>query len=86
MRIDLVLKYLCLAKSRSIARALCDQGRVRLNGDVARASATVHAGDRVTIRYAERTLEIDVLEVPERQASRPEAPRHYRVVAGAAEP
>lgn len=86
MRIDLVLKYLCLAKSRSIARALCDQGRVRLNGDVARAAATVHAGDRVTIRYAERTLEIDVLEVPERQASRPEAPRHYRVVAGAAEP
>lgn len=85
MRIDLVLKYLCLAKSRSIAKSLCDEGRVRVNDAVARAAATIHPGDRVAIRLAERTLEVEILEVPERQASRAEAPRYYRVIAGAAD-
>lgn len=81
MRIDLVLKYLCLAKSRSIAKNLCDEGRVLINGKPAQASSTIHAGDRVRMRLGERTLEVEILDVPGNQASKPDAPRHYRVLS-----
>jgi len=81
VRIDLVLKYLCLAKSRSIAKSLCDEGRVSINGSAARAAATVHPGDRVRVRFAERALEIELLEVPAKQASKPDAPRFYRILS-----
>ena len=67
MRIDLVLKYLCLAKSRSSAKALCDRGAVLVNGDTARASSVIHPGDR-----------IEIIEVPQRQASKAEAPAYYK--------
>jgi ribosomal 50S subunit-recycling heat shock protein len=80
MRIDLVLKYLCLARSRSAAKSLCDEGRVQINGETARAASIVHAGDRVRVRLAERTLEVEVVDVPARQASKAEAPRHYRAL------
>ena len=80
MRIDLVLKYLCLAKSRSAAKALCDEGRVQINGSAARAAATVRAGDSITIRWPERVLTIQLVEVPQKQASKSDAPDSYRVV------
>jgi ribosomal 50S subunit-recycling heat shock protein len=81
VRIDLVLKYLCLAKSRSAAKSLCDDGRVQVNGAAARAASIVHAGDRIRIRFAEKTLEVEIVDVPARQASKAEAPRHYRLLA-----
>jgi ribosomal 50S subunit-recycling heat shock protein len=80
MRLDLVLKFLCLAKSRSAAKVLCDHGDVKVNGGVARAATIVHAGDVVAIHAPERALTVELLEVPAKQASKADAPRHYRVV------
>jgi ribosomal 50S subunit-recycling heat shock protein len=80
MRLDLVLKFLCLAKSRSAAKVLCDHGDVSINGAVARAASTVHSGDVIAIRAPERALTVEVLDVPGKQTSKAEAPRHYRVV------
>jgi len=82
MRLDLVLKFLCLAKSRSAAKVLCDAGDVLINGAVARTAATVHAGDVIAIRAPERALTVEILDVPGKQASKADAPRHYRVVTG----
>jgi ribosomal 50S subunit-recycling heat shock protein len=81
VRIDLALKHVCLAKSRSIAKALCDEGRVTINGKPAQASTTIRAGDRVRIRFPERPLEIEILDLPLKQASKTDAPRHYRVLS-----
>jgi len=80
VRIDLVLKYLCLAKSRSSAKALCDRGAVLVNGAAARASSTIDPGDRIELRVPERTVHIEIIEVPARQASKAEAPKYYRLV------
>lgn len=80
MRLDIVLKYLCLAKSRSIAKTLCDDGFVHINGAVAWASATVRVGDAIVIRAPGRSLSIKIVEVPARQVGKTDAPRHYRVV------
>ncbi len=80
MRLDLVLKFLCLAKSRSAAKALCDHGEVRINGAEARAASIVRAGDVIAIRASERSITVELLEIPGKQMSKADAPRHYRVV------
>ena len=80
MRIDLVLKYLCLARSRSSAKALCDRGAVLVNGATARAASTIHPGDCIELRVPERTVRIEIIEVPVRQASKAEAPKYYRLM------
>lgn len=80
MRIDLVLKYLCLAKSRSLAKTLCERDAVLLNGEPARSSAAVRPGDRVTIRFPRRDVSVVVEQVPEKQLSKANAVTYYRAV------
>jgi ribosomal 50S subunit-recycling heat shock protein len=80
MRIDLVLKFLCLAKSRSSVKNWCEKGLVLVNGKPARASSTVHPGDQLTIHYPSRTLTIDLRDVPEQQLSKAGAPEFYDIV------
>jgi len=80
VRIDLVLKYLCLAKSRSSAKALCDRGAVLVNGATARAASLIDPGDRIELRVPERTVHIEIIEVPARQTSKTDAPKYYRLV------
>lgn len=80
MRIDLALKYLCLVKSRSIAKHLCEQGRVLVGGATARSSTTVRMGDRVTVHFAHHTLTFRLDEVPRKQLSKSDAPAYYHAV------
>ncbi len=56
MRLDKFLQLSRLVKRRAVANALCDRGRVRLNGNPARASAEVRQGDVITIVQGERRL------------------------------
>ena len=79
-RVDLTLKHLCLAKSRSMAKTLCDAGRVIINGAAARASGKVSPGDRVTIQFHGRTVTVEVADVPEKQLSKAAAPAYYRAI------
>ena len=80
MRLDSLLKALCLVKTRSQGKRGCETGRVRLNGLEAKPSREVHAGDLVEISYPERTLVIEIVEVPARQVPRSRAADCYRVV------
>jgi ribosomal 50S subunit-recycling heat shock protein len=49
MRLDKYLKISRLIKRRTVANEACDNGRVTLNGKVARASAEVKPGDVITM-------------------------------------
>jgi ribosomal 50S subunit-recycling heat shock protein len=80
MRVDLALKYLCLAKSRSSVKTLCDKQALLVNGRPTKASANLHANDRVTIDRGDRTLSVTIVEVPEKQLSKAKAREYYRVV------
>lgn len=80
MRIDLTLKYLCLVKTRSVAKALCDDGRVLLDGNPARPSRIVAAGSRITIRFRARTVTVELTELPRKQLSKSAALDYYRPV------
>ncbi|MDH3214778.1 MAG: S4 domain-containing protein [Candidatus Krumholzibacteria bacterium] len=80
MRIDLVLKYLCLARSRSLVKSLCERNAIWLNGRPAKPSSDLHVKDRVTIETRSGTLTVSVVNVPQKQLSKAVAPTYYEVV------
>lgn len=84
MRIDLLLRSLCLVPTRSQARAACEAGAVLLGGAAVKPSREVRAGDVVQIRRAGKILSVEILEVPERRPSKKEARSCYRVIDASA--
>jgi len=80
MRIDLVLKYLCIAKSRSFVKSMCDRGAVEMGGKAVKSSAAVREGDRITLHYPTKTVTIEIVTVPTKQLSKPKAPEYYREI------
>lgn len=81
MRIDLALKHLCLVKSRSSVKHLCDDGAVRVNDLQAKPSSTVRTGDQITIRFPHRTVTVELLDVPEKQLSKSVSPTYYQMIS-----
>ena len=65
MRLDKYLKVSRLIKRRTVANEACDNGRVLVNGKVAKASQEVKAGDKIEIGLGSRTLAVEVLQVVE---------------------
>ncbi len=80
MRIDLTLKYLCLVKSRSIAKTLCERQSILIDGKPVRPAAAVQAGARITIHFASSTKTVELLAVPEKQLSKSAAVDYYRLI------
>ncbi len=65
MRLDKFLKVSRIIKRRTVANEACDNGRVIVNGKVARASYDVKIGDIIEINFGTRTVKIEVLSVKE---------------------
>jgi ribosome-associated heat shock protein Hsp15 len=80
MRADLLLKSLCLVKTRSQARKGCEEGYVRVGGRSIKPGKEIRVGDVVEVRYPDRALVIEILEVPRGQIPRKERDRFFRVV------
>jgi ribosomal 50S subunit-recycling heat shock protein len=64
VRLDLFLKASRLVLRRSIARQLCDLGRINVNGAAAKASKEIKAGDEIEIIRGEKRTVARVLEIP----------------------
>jgi ribosomal 50S subunit-recycling heat shock protein len=86
VRLDLALKHLCLVKSRSAAKSLCDAGRVLVDGAPARAASTLREGHRLLIQFPRRTIRLEVRVVPERQLSKARSRQCYTVLDTEGEP
>ncbi|MCK4303545.1 MAG: hypothetical protein KAY24_04840 [Candidatus Eisenbacteria sp.] len=84
MRIDRILHWLCLQKSRSLAARECRAGRILFNGEQVRPSRDVHPGDRITILdcLSNREEVVRILEVPQKQLSRKDARTYYEACQG----
>lgn len=83
MRVDQLLHWLCLTKSRSLATRACREGCVRLNGHVVRASHEARVGDRIALQdpMLDRSTELELIDLPAGQLSRREAHAYYRFLA-----
>ena len=69
-RLDAFLKNTGLFKARTQARRACDEGRVMMDGEVARGSRSVRVGARLVVETAGFRVEAEILNIPERPVAR----------------
>lgn len=65
MRLDKFLKVSRLIKRRTLAKEVCEQGRVTVNGSVAKASTSVAEGDDVSIRFGHKRVTVRIRNLKE---------------------
>ncbi len=65
MRLDKYLKVSRLIKRRTVANEACDGERVMVNGRTAKASYDVKIGDILKIRFGQKTVKVEVLDLSE---------------------
>lgn len=63
MRIDKFLKNSRIIKRRTVAKESCDQGRVIINGKIAKPGDEVEVGNIVEIKFGQGIMKIEVLSV-----------------------
>jgi ribosome-associated heat shock protein Hsp15 len=81
MRIDKLLWFLRLAKTRGSAQELVGQGHIRLNGKrVERTAQAVVQGDVLVLPLPRGVMAIEVLALPARRGPASEAQSCYRVL------
>ncbi len=64
LRVDVFLKSSRLVKRRTLAKELCDEGAVLVNGRPSRAGRELAPGDEVTLNLRSRVLSVAVAELP----------------------
>ena len=79
MRLDKWLKVSRLIKRRTVANEACDNQRVMVNGRPVRASYEVKEGDKLELRFGERTVKVEVLVVAD-NVGKNDAAAMYREV------
>jgi len=65
VRLDKWLKVSRIIKRRTLAKEVCDGGRITINGRPAKASSEVKPGDRLVIDFGSRQLQVEVLATPD---------------------
>jgi ribosomal 50S subunit-recycling heat shock protein len=80
MRLDSYLSDTRLIKRRTQAKKACEAGWVLLDGREVKPGKEIRQGQMVTINFAQRTLEVEILDIPQRSIRKEEAKNFYRVV------
>ncbi|WP_436878511.1 RNA-binding S4 domain-containing protein [Mammaliicoccus sciuri] len=79
MRLDKYLKVSRLIKRRTLAKEVSDQGRVKVNGQVAKARTTVSVEDELEIRLGNRIIVVKVTGLSE-HANKENAKTMFEVI------
>lgn len=81
LRIDKLLFFLRIAKSRTLAQGWAEAGHIRINGvRVEKGSYSVHLGDVITLPKGEAVLAVKLLEMPSRRGPPAEAQACYQLI------
>lgn len=80
MRLDKFLKVSRLIKRRTVANKVSDQGRIYVNGVIAKPAKQLKEGDIITIVQADTEIKVKILRVPNNNVSVQEAPTLYEVI------
>ncbi len=81
-RIDQWLWFARIAKSRTLAQALIERGKVRVNRiKIEKTSTTVKPGDVLTLSLGPRVISIEILGIGSRRGPASEAQALYRDLA-----
>ena len=79
MRLDKFLKVSRLIKRRTVANEACDAGRILVNDKVVKASYDVKEGDVIEIRFGQKSVRAEVLQISE-TTKKDEAKELFRFV------
>lgn len=79
MRLDKFLKVSRLIKRRTLAKEIAEQGRISINGKVAKASSKVKVGDELAIRFGQKIVTARIDEVKE-NVRKEDASKMYTVL------
>ncbi len=81
IRIDRLLFFLRLAKSRTLAQGWAETGYIRINGRrVEKGSIEVRVGDILTLPKGDDVLAIKLIELPTRRGPAAEAQACYQAM------
>ena len=73
MRLDKFLKVSRIIKRRPVAKLVCDNKKIKINGKVVKSSSEVKVGDVLEIEYFNRYIKAKVVEVPQGNVGKAEA-------------
>lgn len=65
MRLDKYLKVSRIIKRRTVAKEICEAGRIMVNGHTAKAGHELKVGDTLEITMGSRRLKVRVAELKE---------------------
>ncbi|QCX33753.1 RNA-binding S4 domain-containing protein [Caloramator sp. E03] len=81
MRLDKFLKTSRIIKRRTVAKEVCDTGKVFVNGKVAKPGTDVKIGDIIEIQYAFGTVKARVKDISE-HVLKHDASQLYEIISG----
>lgn len=81
MRLDKYLKVSRIIKRRTIAKEVCEGGRVSINDKVAKPSTVIKEGDIITIQFANRSLKARIINIVE-HVKKENAKEMYQILEG----
>jgi ribosomal 50S subunit-recycling heat shock protein len=81
VRLDLFLKTCRLVKRRTVAREMCDNGRVLVNGNEAKPAREVKQRDIVTLKFSSRIIELEVIGLPRASSKNTLPDELYRITS-----
>ena len=79
MRVDKYLKTARILKRREAAKELALQGRIQINGRIAKPSTEVEVGDVLRLEFGYRILEIRILDI-QKQVSKQNASLLFEIL------
>lgn len=79
MRLDKYLKVSRIIKRRTVAKEACEQGRVEVNGKIAKPGLELKLGDIIQITFGSNILKVKVVSLKE-NAKKDEAQDLFQVI------
>ncbi len=79
MRLDKYLKNSRIIKRRTVAKDACEQGRVSVNGRIAKPGQELKIGDLIEITFGTKELKVKVVSMPE-NVRKDDAQELYEVI------
>ena len=81
MRLDQFLKVSRIIKRRTVAKAVCDDDRIDVNGHPAKAGKEVQEGDVLRLNLNSKILTCQIMSIPKGNVSISEAPSLYKILS-----
>ncbi|SFC66943.1 RNA-binding S4 domain-containing protein [Clostridium uliginosum] len=81
MRLDKYLKVSRIIKRRTVAKEVCESGRVSINDKVAKPSTDIKEEDVIKITFANRVLKAKIINIKE-HVKKEDAKEMYIILEG----